>query len=203
MKKIVKSPIKFCAVVACFAVILMASACSAFHSGARTTRAQAAKSDSELLVPVGEYREAFEFRMYDGMVNTYQLHYFLAGGDSGVDGQQLNTASEWNTSEFGAEQMQHFATLAQDDGCETVDQALSIKLCVYEDDGMGYPGSALVRTFDINTGESAIVLNYRENPPSGLDTFDPDSIEAKFISSEFEAVPIAEATENWLWTDAP
>lgn len=158
-----------------------------------------ARSTAPLLVPMGTWRDAFEFTAPPGSTDLYQLQWnFRPGRTDLVTGWQVASTTTYDETAMtegpGQAVVDEALRAARGEGCTVPDRAAGIQLCVYDAEfALGGVNAYLVRLVD----NHILVVDY-SNLDGERTIYNPDSLEARFINADFESVPIEQAADDYL-----
>jgi hypothetical protein len=158
------------------------------------------RSSAPVLVPTGDWRGGFEFTAPPGSTDLYQFRWnFRAGATDIVAGWQVaTTSSHGGTSmaEGPGQDLLDEVTQAARGGqeCELVDAERQLRLCLYPAefarDGVN---AYLVRPID----DHVLVVDYL-NLDADRRTYNPTSLEARYLAGDFEPIPIDGNIDDYL-----
>jgi hypothetical protein len=168
---------------------------------------QVAESSEPVLVPDEPFAESYGFTLYAGWHDNYELVYNSELGEvEHVRAFQLTPDGIWRSNTFGeglSDEEVAAVEQARDDAgsggeaCRVALDEPEIQLCVYP------VYRFLVRGFPSGDGTTWLVVDYHDNPAAArgqADTtrYNPDSVEARFVTTGFEAVPLDTASDRYL-----
>jgi len=175
---------------------LVASACTA---GAVNDAIE--RSSADLLVPSEEWRDAFEFTAPPGSTDLYQLRWnFRAGATDVVTGWQVTSNSTFDETRFsegpGSDLVAEAIRAASGDGCTVIETDSTLQLCLYPAEfARGGVNAYLVRSVEGHT----LVIDYN-NLTGDRTVFNPDDLAARFITADFDPMPLADIVDDYLVT---
>ena len=149
------------------------------------------RSTAPLLVPTGEWRDGFEFTAPPGATDLYQLQWnFQAGATDVVTGWQVASTTAYDQALLaegpGQELVDEALRAARGDGCVIADPAFDLQLCTYPAEfARGGVNAYLVRLVE----NQILVIGYN-NLGGDRTTYAPQSLEARFITADFDQLPI-------------
>lgn len=155
------------------------------------------RSTAPLLVPTGQWRNAFDFTAPSGSTDVYQFRWnFSAGATDIVSGWQIGPTGGRGTDFVRTESDPYSearrATL--DDGCDVVDQEFGVRLCSYPSEfARGGANMYLVR----EVGERNLVVEYL-NIDGDRNEYNPGALGVRFITADFDLVPIDGDISDYL-----
>ena len=149
------------------------------------------RSTTPLLVPGGEWRDAFEFTAPPGATDIYQTQWnFRAGATDVVTGWQIASTSTYDQARIaegpGQELVDEALRAARGEGCVVADPTFELQLCTYPAEfARGGVNAYLVRLLQ----NQILVVNYN-NLNGDRTAYAPESLEAQFITADFDPIPI-------------
>jgi|GEM_PF-1876747 len=176
------------------AVVLVATSCQ--QAGVNESME---RSTTPLLVPTGEWREAFEFTAPPGATDLYQTRWnFSPGSTLSVSGWQIASSTSYDetlmTDGPGQELVDEALRASRGEGCVIGDPDSGIQLCAYEAEfALGGVNAYLVRLEQ----NQILVINY-SNLGGERTTYNADSLEARYLTADFEAIPVDGDTDDHL-----
>lgn len=155
------------------------------------------RSTAPLLVPTGQWRNAFDFTAPPGSTDVYQFRWnFEAGATDIVSGWQLGPTGGMGKGFVRTESDPYTDSLRAtlDDRCDVVDQESGIRMCSYPAEfARGGANVYLVREL----GERSLVVEYL-NIDGDRNEYNPAALGVRFITAEFEVVPIDGDISDYL-----
>jgi hypothetical protein len=171
----------------------------------------AEESSADVLVPEAPFVDSYAFSLYPNWIDTYELLYNSElGQPEHVRAIQLNDGGSFGPNAFGegfSEDELSAVDRARADAstasagaspCSLATAEPEVHLCVYDD------GSFLVRQLTTGTGDATVVAFYHDNPsavtggPADNTRYNPESIEGRFMTASFDAMPLDEASDSFL-----
>ncbi len=149
------------------------------------------RSTAPLLVPTGEWRDGFEFTAPPGATDLYQLQWnFTAGATNVVTGWQIASTTAYDEAMLaegpGQELVDEALRAARGEQCTMADPAFELQLCLFPAEfARGGVNAYLVRLVQ----DHILVIGYN-NLNGDRTTYSPQALEARFITADFEAIPI-------------
>lgn len=157
------------------------------------------RSTAPLLVPMGEWRDGFEFTAPPGATDLYQLQWnFRAGATDVVTGWQVASTTTYDQALInegpGQELVDEALRAARGDGCVVADAALELQLCTYPAEfARGGVNAYLVRLVE----NHILVIGYN-NLNGDRTVYSSQALEARFITADFEPTPIDGNIDDYL-----
>ena len=157
------------------------------------------RSSAPLLVPQGEWTDAFEFTAPPGATDLYQLRWnFRPGALDFVTGWQIAVTTSYDEAKLaegpGQEVVDEALRAARGDGCTVADAAAGVQHCTYDAEfGLDGVNAYLVRLVE----NHVLVIEYKNPTGSRLD-YNPDTLDARFITADFDPVPIDGNIDDYL-----
>lgn len=181
-------------VFAMFGLVLLLSACQQAAVDDAIER-----STAPVLVPTGEWRDSFEFTAPPGSTDLYQLRWnFSPGATDFVTGWQIASTTSYDQAAIaegpGQELVDEALRAARGEDCVVADSSKDLQLCDYPAEfARGGVNAYLVRLVD----DHILVIDYN-NLEGDRTTYDPASLEARFVNAAFEAIPVDGAIDAYL-----
>lgn len=192
---VARTPLRLLIVAATvLAMALLATACQQ-----RGVNDALERSSAPILVPSGEWQEAFEFTAPPGATDLYQLRWnFAPGATDVVTGWQIASTTNYDQAAFaegpGESLVDEALRASRGEDCQVADAAMELQLCMYPAEfARGGVNAYLVRLIQ----NHILVIDYN-NIDGDRTLYDPDALEARFIAAEFDAVPIDGDISDYL-----
>lgn len=156
------------------------------------------RSTAPVLVPQGQWQSKFDFTAPAGSTDLYEFRWnFRPGATDAVVGWQVSTEGaslELVTQGSSDALVAEVLRAATDDTCDTVGEAaVGLRLCSYPAEfARNGVNAYLVRDFR----DKIMVVDYI-NIDGHRGDFNPDAVEAQFISSGFASVALEDALPEY------
>ena len=170
---------------------LLLSACTAV-----AVRDAIERSTTDVLIPGGEWREAFQFTAPPGSTDLFELRWnFRAGATDVVTGWQVTSTSEYDEARFAegpsTDLVNEAIRAAAGENCTEVDPDASLQLCTFPSEfARGGVNAYLVRLLL----DQILVIGYN-NLSGDRTSYNPDALESRFINADFFLTDLSEAEE--------
>jgi len=150
-----------------------------------------ARSTAPLLVPMGEWRDGFEFTAPPGATDLYQLQWnFEAGATDVVTGWQIASTTVYDQALIaegpGQELVDEALQAARGEGCTVADVELELQLCTFPAE-FARDG---VNAYLVRLVENQILVIGYNNLNGERTVYSPQALESRFIAADFEPIPI-------------